>query len=135
MKTFNYIVALLLSLFIFACSKSENKPESNSLVGVYKLEKTGTNHYENGKIVKRDIDKEKINGEMTLLADKSFRIVFSASGISEVIIGAYDVENQLFNIHQDDDIIKTPYFFEDNYLVLVSEDNGNTKEVGYFRKK
>jgi|GEM_PF-1550628 len=135
MKTYNYIVALLLSLFIFACSKSEDKPDSNSLVGVYKLEKTGTNSYENGKIVRREIDEEKINGEMTLLADKSFRIVFSASGTSEVIVGTYDKENQVFNIQQDDDIIKTPYFFEDNYLVLVTEDNGNTKEVGYFRKK
>ncbi|MNH31490.1 hypothetical protein D3C79_918620 [compost metagenome] len=104
-------------------------------MGVYKLEKTGTNHYENGKIVKRDIDKEKINGEMTLLADKSFRIVFIVDGESEVVTGTYSVENQMLTIQQDGEFEKAPYFFEDGYLVLVTEDNGDTKEVGYFKKK
>ncbi|AIM39301.1 hypothetical protein KO02_23350 [Sphingobacterium sp. ML3W] len=121
---------------VFACSKSsDSKEDSNPLIGTYRLEKTGTNHYEKGKIVKRDISTEKINGEMTLLADKSFRIVFVADGESEVAIGTYNSVNQTFTIQQGGDFKKTSYFFEDNYLVLITEDNGDSKDVGYFKKK
>ncbi|KKX50402.1 hypothetical protein [Sphingobacterium sp. IITKGP-BTPF85] len=96
----------------FSCSKSSNSTDegSNLLVGTYKLEKTGTNYYENGKIVKRDISTEKINGEMTLLTDKSFRIVFTSDGESEVVVGTYDSENKIFTVQQDGEFVKTSYF-------------------------
>jgi hypothetical protein len=119
-------ILLILVFGLFSCSKSDEVTNvGNSLVGVYTLVKTGQVELTTKKITE---DSEKITGELTLISDNSYRIVFNLDGKSKVETGTYDAKKMKFDNEYD-------LYFEGKYLVLVTEYNDEYNDVAYFLKK
>lgn len=129
MKITTYLLALsfFVCLFILTSCSKNDQLKNDSIVGSYSLVKVGV--VENGKFIQMNSD---VKAELTLLSDNSFRITYTSEGQSTVEIGTYNPSTKSFTPKDEE---PTYYYFDNGYLVLVTEVNGNSLDVGYFKKK
>ncbi|WP_133639854.1 hypothetical protein [Sphingobacterium paludis] len=125
---------LLLVGTILSCSKEK---VDETLVGVYILQKTGI--VKEGIFIesdKNDENYEEIQSELTLLADKSFRIVSTVDGRSSVSIGTYNEQTMQFSMQDENGIHSSfDFYFDGQFLVIVTEENDFDSNVAYYLKK
>lgn len=127
-----YLKLLFISIIFLTISCKKNS--ESSIVGNYILEKTRYIEYENGSIILDEWDYESVSATLVIRADKTFSITYvdkmeSNNPVTEH--GTYHEEAKLMYIGGD----ATSYYFEENYLVMVTEDDENDKNLAYFKKK
>lgn len=123
----------ILSIF-FSCKKTNDNSISHG--ESYKLTKTCTEHYENGKIVDRECISNPFESVVIFKDNNSFSLSYNDEETGEKLLieGRIDFDNNML-IAGDQNIL---FYFENQELVLLTEDyiekgSGN-KSLAYYHR-
>lgn len=125
MQRFFIIITILL---LASCAKKDD----NMFVGKYTLEKNLYIEFDKtGKIIKEEWNKIEVNSSLIIRGDNTFEITYTKKGEGSTSEkGTHNERERILYINN----VAIPYHYEDQYLVLVTEDYGNNKSLAYFKK-